>query len=163
MNADAIRYLYGYHFSENRLMWDRYILPLSYEPFIQDPGYSHGSARKQVLHMIEADDLWFRELQNAAPPEPFPAADLDDRPAIRAHWDAVEQNMHAYLEGLTGDMLSDRPIREPEDDRVLITWQVLLHVVNHGTDHRAQLLRLFNDMGVKTVSQDLIFYIYDHL
>jgi uncharacterized damage-inducible protein DinB len=41
-------------------------------------------------------------------------------------------------------------------------WQVLLHVVNHGTDHRAQTLRLLNDLGIKTVSQDYIFYAYDH-
>ena len=27
------------------------------------------------------------------------------------------------------------------------------HVVNHGTDHRAQLLRLLNELGVKTTSQ----------
>jgi uncharacterized damage-inducible protein DinB len=39
---------------------------------------------------------------------------------------------------------------------------VLLQVANHGTDHRAQLLRLLNDLGVKTVSQDYIFYAYDH-
>jgi hypothetical protein len=39
---------------------------------------------------------------------------------------------------------------------------VLLHVGNHGTDHRAQLLRLLNDLGVTTVSRDYIFYVYDH-
>jgi uncharacterized damage-inducible protein DinB len=36
-------------------------------------------------------------------------------------------------------------------------------VVNHGTDHRAQLLRSLNDLGYKTTSQDFIFYVYDHL
>jgi isoleucyl-tRNA synthetase len=40
--------------------------------------------------------------------------------------------------------------------------EVLLHVVNHGTDHRAQLLRQLNDLGMETVSQDYIFYVYDH-
>jgi uncharacterized damage-inducible protein DinB len=37
-----------------------------------------------------------------------------------------------------------------------------LHVGNHGTDHRAQLLRLLNDLGVKTASQDYISYVYDN-
>jgi uncharacterized damage-inducible protein DinB len=37
------------------------------------------------------------------------------------------------------------------------------YLANHGTDHRAQLLRLLNDLGVKTTSQDYIFYVYDHL
>jgi len=35
---------------------------------------------------------------------------------------------------------------------------VLLHVANHGTDHRAQVLR---DMGVETTSQDYVFYSYE--
>jgi uncharacterized damage-inducible protein DinB len=42
-------------------------------------------------------------------------------------------------------------------------WQVLLHVVNHGTDHRAQILRLLNDMGVETAYQDFIFHVYEQL
>ncbi|HBY98528.1 MAG TPA: hypothetical protein DEP84_32055 [Chloroflexi bacterium] len=42
-------------------------------------------------------------------------------------------------------------------------WQVLLHVANHSTDHRAQLLQLLNDLGAKTPSQDYIFYVYEHL
>ena len=59
-------------------------------------------------------------------------------------------------------MLCDTPITEPDEDRALIVWQVLLHVVNHGTDHRAQLLRRLNDLGVETTSQDYIFYVYAH-
>ena len=59
-------------------------------------------------------------------------------------------------------MLFTQPILEPEEDKAIIVWQVLLHVINHGTDHRAQLLRLLNDMGVETLYQDYIFYVYDH-
>jgi uncharacterized damage-inducible protein DinB len=70
--------------------------------------------------------------------------------------------MRDYLAQLRDDMLFDKPIKEPEEDKGLTVWQVLLHVVNHGTDHRAQLLRLIHDLGVKTTSQDFIFYIYDH-
>jgi uncharacterized damage-inducible protein DinB len=42
-----------------------------------------------------------------------------------------------------------------------MVWQVLIHVVNHGTDHRAQILRILHDFGLKTTSQDFIFYVYD--
>lgn len=61
------------------------------------------------------------------------------------------------------EMLFEKPITKPDEDKDLIVWQVLLHVVNHGTDHRAQILRLLNDLGVKTGPQDYIFYVYDHL
>jgi uncharacterized damage-inducible protein DinB len=163
MNADAFRHFYDYHFTENRKIWVSYIVPLSHEQFTQNLSYSHGSVRSQVVHLMSVDEGWFSELLGVEPSEPFPPADFDDRDAIRAHWDSVEQRMRDYLTALRDDMLFDKPIEEPEEDKDLIVWQVLLHVVNHGTDHRAQLLRILNDLGVKTTSQDYIFYVYDNM
>jgi uncharacterized damage-inducible protein DinB len=59
-------------------------------------------------------------------------------------------------------MLFAKPIQEPEEDKELTVWQVLLHVANHATDHRAQLLRSLHDLGVETKSQDYIFYVYEN-
>jgi uncharacterized damage-inducible protein DinB len=161
MNANAFRHFYGYHFAENRKIWDTCITALSYKQFTQNGGYSYGSVRDQIVHLMSVDEVWFSELRGVEPSEPFPSADLDDRQSIRTHWDTIEQSMRNYLVELRDDMLFDKPIKEPEEDKDLILWQVLLHVVNHGTDHRAQLLRYLNDLGVKTVSQDYIFYAYD--
>jgi uncharacterized damage-inducible protein DinB len=160
MNADAFRHFYNYHFSENRNLWDSYIIPLTQEQFTRSEGYSHGSVRNQVVHLISVDEVWFSDLRGEQFPEWPDPPDLADRDAIRTHWDAVEQSMRAYLADLRDDMLNDKPLQG--EDKDLVLWQVLLHVVNHGTDHRAQLLRLLNDLGVKTVSQDYIFYVYDH-
>jgi uncharacterized damage-inducible protein DinB len=162
MNADAFRHFYHYHLAENRKIWDRYITQLTIEQFTQPAAYSHGSVRGQVVHLMSTDEVWFAGLRGATFPEDFPPVSGDDRDAIRARWDAVEEMMRAYLTGLTDEMLSEKPIEEPEEDQNLTTWQVLLHVVNHGTDHRAQLLRLLNDLGVKTTSQDYIFYVYEN-
>jgi uncharacterized damage-inducible protein DinB len=163
MNANAFRHFYDYHFSENRKIWDTYITSLSYEQFTQNVDYSHGSVRDQIVHIMNVDDAWFSGLRGGDFSEDYHPADFDDRKNLRAHWDNVEQNMRDYLAKLRDDMLFEKPIEEPEEDKDLILWQVLLHVVNHGTDHRAQLLRLLNDLGVKTASQDYIFYVYEHL
>lgn len=162
MNADAFRHFYEYHFSENRKLW-QLIATLSHEHFTQPVDYSHGSVRDQIIHLFSADDVWFSELQGVELSEPIALADFDDREGLRAHWDSVEQRMRRYLAELRDDMVFDKPIKEPDEDKDLAVWQVLLHVANHGTDHRAQLLRLLHDMGVKTTSQDYIFYVYDHL
>ncbi len=161
MNANAFRHFYDYHFAENRKIWDTCITRLTPEQFTENSGYSHGSVRGQIVHLMEVDEVWFCELRGAEPSEPFPPADFDDRESIRAYWDKVEQAMRSYLADLRDDMLFDQPIEEPEEDQNLTVWQVLLHVANHGTDHRAQLLRLLSDLGVKTNSQDYIFYAYD--
>jgi uncharacterized damage-inducible protein DinB len=162
MNAAAFRQLYGYYFAENRKIWDACITPLNQEQFIRVASYSHGSVRNQLVHLMTVDEAWFSPLRG----EEFPAwpdpAEYPDREMIRAHWDSVEQKMREYLAGLRDEMLFEKPFREGRD-KDLILWQVLLHVVNHGTDHRAQLLKLLNDLGVRTMAQDYIFYVYEQM
>jgi uncharacterized damage-inducible protein DinB len=163
MNADAFRQFYDYHFSENRKLWDRYVSQLSDEQFTQAARYSRGSVRDQILHLISCEHGWFSELRGAEFPEDLKPADFPDRESIRAHWDEVEQTMRDYLAELRDEMLFEKPIKEPEEDKDLIAWQVLLHVANHATDHRAQLLRQLNDMGIETSYQDYIFHVYEHM
>ena len=161
MNADAFRHLYEYHFAENRVTWEKYIMPLTQEQFIQRVDYSLGSLRNHIVHLTEVDNIWFSELTGLTDPAiPF-IEDTDDRTKIRQHWDTVEAMMRDYLAGLRDEILMAKPI-VLEEDKDLSVWQVLLHVVNHGTDHRAQMLRLLHDLGASTVSQDYIFFAYDH-
>jgi len=161
MNADAFRHFYDYHFSENRSIWENYVMPLPQAQFTQDVNYSHGSVRNQIVHLMSVDDTWFSGLRGVDVPAPLDPAQFSDKATIRAYWDAVERRMREYLVSLCDDMLFTKPFPEGEDENLFL-WQVLLHVVNHGTDHRAQLLRLINDLGVKTGPQDYIFYAYDH-
>ena len=160
MNADAFRHFYGYHFAENRNTWEG-VRSLSDEQFTQDMSYSHGSVRNQVVHLMSVDDTWFSGLRGVEIPDSLDPIAFNDREAIRAHWDGVERTIRDYLSNLRDDMLFEKPFAEGED-KDLILWQVLLQVANHGTDHRAQILRLLRDLGVKTVSQDYIFYAYDN-
>ena len=162
MNADAFRHFYAYHLYENRKLWNYCIAPLSHEQFTQPATYSRGSVREQLVHLIDAEEVWFCELRVVEPSEPLPDAATDDRDVIRARWDEVEQVMRAYVAGLSDEALFSKPIKFPEEDQDLTVWQVLIHVANHGTDHRAQLLRQLNDMGVETPPQDYIFYAFDH-
>src|SRR3954467_14502465 len=87
MNADAFRHFYDYHFAENRHIWDDYVSQLSYEQFTQPAGYSHGSVRDQIVHLLSVDEGWFTELRGGEFPEPYAPSDSDDRDIIRARWD----------------------------------------------------------------------------
>ena len=161
MNADAFRHFYGYHFAENRTLWETASQGLSWEQFTQETAYAHGSVRDQMVHLISVDDSWFSGLRGVDIPEPLDPTAFLDMASIRLRWDAVEQSMRDYLSELTDDRLLAKPF--DGEDAELIVWQVLLQVVNHGTDHRAQILRLLHDLGVKTTSQDYIFYVYDNM
>jgi uncharacterized damage-inducible protein DinB len=159
MNADAFRHFFNYHFNENRTIWDQYVSQLSDEQFTQDVSYSHGSVRNQIVHLMNVDAAWFSGLRGVEIQDELDPA-VVDRNKIRTHWDGVEQTMRDYLSKLRDETLVEKPLEG--EDKDLIVWQVLLQVANHGTDHRAQVLRLLKDLGIKTVSQDYIFYAYDH-
>ncbi len=162
MNADAFRHFYNYHFAENRKVWE-HVTSLSFEQFARPVDYSRGSVRQQLVHLLDAEDTWFSELRGTDPSDPLPdTVDADDRDVIRTHWDKVEENIRAYLANLQDDVLFSKPIKEPEEDQGLIVWQVLLHVANHATDHRAQLLRTLHDLGLETKYQDYIFHVYEN-
>jgi uncharacterized damage-inducible protein DinB len=160
MDAQAIRHFFDYHFSENRNLWDSYVTQLTQEQFTLESGYSHGSVCDQIIHLISVDDAWFGDLQGTYLADVLDEADPPDRAVIRAVWDQVENGMRAFLDALRDDMLNTKPLSGEDQD--LRMWQVLLHVVNHGTDHRAQILRLIDDLGVNTTSQDYIFFAYDN-
>ena len=160
MNPNTFRHLYEYHFSENHKLWDL-IQPLSQEQFTHEFGYSHGSVRDQIVHMVSVEDTWFSGLRGFKIPEPLNPSAFEDRDTLRAHRDIVEGGMRSYLAALRFEMVYDQPL--PGEDKDLYVWQVLLHVVNHGTDHRAQSLRYLHDLGVKTTSQDYVFYVYENL
>ncbi len=162
MNADAFRHFYEYHFTLNRKLWNTYITSLPQKQFTQPVSYSQGTVRNQIVHLMSADDYWFSGLRGVSRPEPLNPADFDDRNALRAEWDTIEQRMRDYLATVRDDMLFGRPFTDGEDGDLPL-WMALLHVVNHGTDHRAQILRLLNDLGLDTGPQDYIFYIYDDL
>ncbi len=156
MNADAFRHLYEYHFRINRLIWDYGIVPLTDEQFLQPIEYSLGSIRNHVVHMRNVDMGWFGNLQGDPDPSELDE-NTTDRATIRASWDEVEAFMRAYLAEIHDDMLL-KVIDMPNDPPTPL-WQVLIHVANHGTDHRAQLLRLINDVGGETFPQDYMFFI----
>jgi uncharacterized damage-inducible protein DinB len=163
LNADAFRHLYDYHFEQNRSLWDGFIARLTDEEFSRPVDYSIGSPRNHVIHMMSVDRAWFSPLWGDPDSSHFAPDSFPDRAAIRAQWDAVEGQMRAFLAGLRDEQLEERPYPDDEEDNQLRLWQVLLHVANHGTDHRAQVLRVLHDFGYRTPPQDYIFYVYDHL
>lgn len=163
MDAAAFRHLYDYHFTINRKIWDEHIAPLAQEDFVRKVDYSIGSVRNQVVHMMNIDDRWFSGLRGLELPGFLNPVHFTNRDKIRRQWDAVEQTMRDYLANLSDAMLFDKPFATVEEDNPFRLWQVLLHVANHGTDHRAQLLRLLYDLGVETGPQDYIVYVMGRL
>ncbi len=154
MNADYFRKLYAYHIATNRKIWERSIITLTDEQFVQKIDYSLGSVRNQVVHLMSVDERWFAGLRNVDVPHFKNPVHYPKRPKIRTTWDAIEAEMQTCLQQLDNATLT-QPYPDIEDMQV---WEVLLHVANHGTDHRAQILAGLAQLGAPTFPQDYFFF-----
>ena len=152
MTPDDFRRLYDYHFALNHRLWERCITPLSAEQFRRPLAYSVGSVRNQVVHMLNMEDRWFCSLRGLPVPGILNPVYFGTAAKVRARWDAVESDMRATLSGLT-----DEELRRPITGE-MVGWEVLWHVLNHGTDHRAQILAMLNQLGGATFPQDHALY-----
>lgn len=160
MNAAMIRTMYEYHRALNRQVWDQGIMSLSDEQYTQGIPYSIGSVRNHVVHLVSVDERWFARLRLVdLPPRLDPDA-YPDRASIRSRWDEVEATMQDYLDALTDEQTAATRMYMTgrRGEVTSVAWRILLHVVNHGTDHRAQLLRILYEFGAPTLEQDMMIY-----
>jgi uncharacterized damage-inducible protein DinB len=120
------------------------------------------SADKSVLgtlvHVYGADRVWLARIEGQTP-GPLVDAERDMHLHVLQHdWPALLARWQAWAAGLTaGDGVAEyqdlqgRPHRTPH-------WQIVLHLVNHGTHHRGQVSAMLRAMGHTPPPLDLIRY-----
>lgn len=102
--------------------------------------YPYGNLRGTLLHILDAEQSWRIQLQHGNWPPELLEADYPTLSVLQEAWQPEERAMRAYLVGLTDTDL-DRTIRYTADSgdvRERVLWHCLLHVANHGTQHRAE-------------------------
>jgi uncharacterized damage-inducible protein DinB len=149
LNSSVIQKLYTYHFTLNRRLWERGITQLTDEEFVRSLGYSIGSIRNQIVHMMSVDRRWFARLEQQDVPSRLVYDDLPDRVSVRQAWDEIETSMQLYLNDIVDQDLIET-VTYLTSRRGLMSdprWRIMVHVVNHGTDHRAQTMAMLYMLG----------------
>ncbi|MBI5670061.1 MAG: DinB family protein [Chloroflexi bacterium] len=143
-----------YNYTLHRRVWDS-INTLTEEQFVQHVPYSHGSIRDHMVHLAATDTRWLRGLQGQPDARSFRLNpdDYPNRATTRSLCESVADEVMAYVNTLDEVAVQCRPQGLP-----MTVWQTLLHLANHGTDHRSQVLRALHDFGAPTFDQDLAFY-----
>ncbi len=163
MTPELIQSLFAYHYAGFERIW-ACLAELNHEQFVEDCDYSLGSVRNQLAHCMNVDDRWAARLQGSTPPKWRDADDFPDQESMRAQWRVVRERVLGIICDFTEDDLNETiplslPHRFPESK-----WnarrEVLLHMVNHGTDHRAQILARLHQLGGPTFEQDLILHLW---
>jgi len=106
------------------------------------------SILETLVHVFAADRLWLSRLAGA--PDPGFVGDADrSLAALESAWPAVLDSWQKWAGELTGAMALgdvayiDRAGRSWNQP----LWQLVLHVVNHGTHHRGQVAGFLRALG----------------
>lgn len=117
-------------------------------------GISHGSILGTLAHLQFADWIWHSRVIG---PLDRPADTLE---ALQSDWPDIQRRWEAWSDALTeADLTRVVPFKRLNgDDASAPVWQVVLHVVNHGTLHRGQVMGMIRQLGVAPPVTDLIAY-----
>jgi uncharacterized damage-inducible protein DinB len=131
---------------------------LSPEELTRDFGTSDRSVLGTLAHVFGADRVWLLRV-TGRPQHGLTDADRE-LPTIQRDWPAVHDGWREWSSGLTDEslltVLDYTDLRGNPWKQSL--WQIVLHVVNHGTHHRGQVSGFLRSMGHTPPALDLIAY-----
>jgi uncharacterized damage-inducible protein DinB len=148
MRIDDIRYLFAYDRWATAKILDR-IEGIDEETWSATGVFGERGLGGILVHHLGATQRWRHGLlEDGLTPrperEPLPSPD-----AIRASWQAEWPQIEAWVASLDDAWLART------DDGVAF-WQMLAHVVNHGTQHRAEAAALLTQVGRSPGDLDMI-------
>ena len=126
----------------------------------QDRGSSFKSLFDTLNHVYLAELVWLRRVQgdrDARIDQLKTPADLSE---LGQAWPEVHGSWIEWARPLSGDDLQQpltlRNMKGAETQ--LPYWQLVMHLVNHGSYHRGQLATMLRQAGIKPPGTDLITY-----
>lgn len=119
-----------------------------------------GSLRAVFAHTIGAEEIWRRRWEGETPTS-FPAlAEFATIEAITARWEDEQRRWQSHLAHLADETLlgtlSYKNLTGASFHNPL--WQTLVHLANHGTQHRSELAAMLTALGRSPGDLDLIVY-----
>lgn len=130
--------------------------------FVAPANVSHGSLRGSLVHVLGAEIVWRLRCQEGLSPPALPAeSEFPSYTALVNRWQEEERAMWAYLHSLRDDDLV-RPVHyrttkgAPHEN---ILWHLLAHVVNHGTQFRAEAAVILTGYGHSPGDLDMLLFL----
>ena len=130
------------------------VTALPAEALTRDLSVSHESILKTLGHLQFADWIWYTR---TVAPFDRPAETLE---SIETAWPDLAKKWITFADALTDADLTKIVHYKSMDGKPFenVMWQVILHVVNHATLHRGQIMAMLRQVGVKPPATDLLFY-----
>lgn len=154
MELELVKAFIEYHLDLTRRVWGS-IDQITDEQFLTDDAYSRGSIRNLMVHLVSTDRRWLSGLKNGPDVGHLKFEDYPTRAAVRELFETVAKDFSDYMGEVTEEELNQKPSEFTHP-----RWAVLLHLVNHGTDHRSTVLQKLTELGAPTFDQDFIIWLW---
>ena len=161
MQKTEILSLYAYNRWANRRILEA-TKQISPGQFLAPAPVSFGSLRGTLVHLLGAETLWRKRCQDKISPsvllaeEQLPTFDL-----LREYWQEEENAWQAFLNDLSDEALH-RVVHYTSMKGVpfeTVLWQILLHVVNHGTQCRSEAAVVLTSYNQSPGDLDYILFL----
>ena len=120
-----------------------------------------GSLRGTLVHALSAEVTWRRRWQGESPVAPLSERELPTCEALHDRWEAEGRALWDFIAGLTdadlGRTVDYKTMKGQPMRNVL--WHLMAHLVNHGTQHRAEAAMRLTDCGRSPGDLDLVVFL----
>ena len=160
MNKQDIILLYKYNQWANALILNA-AAKVTQEQFLAPASFPYGGLRGTLVHTLFAEWVWRQRWEGTSPTKRFQPEDFPRFDSLRTRWAEEEKALMSFVEGLTDEKLESKFKYKSTDgephERIL--WQVMAHMVNHGTQHRTEAAAMLTDLGHSPGDIDLIVFL----
>ena len=158
----ALNSLYEYAHSAMGKLLDK-AANLSEAQLKQKFSQGYQSIHETLIHLVSAERRWLARWQGQTPPAVLTAAELPGIVALRQRWDSIVAERRAYLASLDEEQLQAvvRFSLADQPQHALPRWQLLLHVANHGMQHRSELAAMLSDLGQSPGDMDWVYFVME--
>jgi uncharacterized damage-inducible protein DinB len=127
---------------------------------IAPANFPHGGLRSTLTHALFAEWIWLKRWQGESPitrlkPEDFPTFE-----ALKERWLEEEQELMRFVDEVTDEILNSifhyTSTQGEKFENIL--WESMIHVLNHGTQHRTEAAAMLTDFGHSPGDLDMILF-----
>jgi len=160
MNKEDILTLFEYNYWANARILNA-TAKVTTEQFVAQANLSHGSLRGMLVHAFGAELVWRLRCQEGVSVTALPTeSEFPTAGALWTRWQAEERAMRSYLVSLNDtDLNTEIQYRNTKGAPFAnILWKLLAHVVNHGTQSRAEAGIALTMFGQSPGDLDMILF-----
>ena len=162
MNKQDILLLYQYNQWANAKILNA-AANVTQEQFVAPGSFPHGGLRGTLVHALFAEWIWRRRWEGTSPTSRLQPEDFPTLESLRTRWLEEGKQLMGLVEAITDERLNNTFDYRNTSGKPFtkILWQVMAHVVNHGTQHRAEAAAILTDLGHSPGDLDLISFLIE--